>query len=352
MVYDQLIIGQGLCGTLLSRRLIMAGQQVMVVDNGAPSASSRVAGGLINPVTGKRMVRTWLIEELLPTALQEYRDMEQQLNIPIVTTLNILDFHSGSEARDIFTEKLTTEQQYLHTTPDEDQWKTWFTFHYGIGTIHPAAHIRIGELLKSWRSTLLANGQLLQTDFDLNECTITDQHITYKGLTARKLIFCDGAACAGNPYFDRLPWSKDKGEVLIVSIPGLPATNIYKKGGISIVPWKDDLFWVGASHDWKYITPEPTAAFREATAQHLKEWLKIQFEIVDHMAALRPANFDRKPFAGFHPVQQNVGIFNGMGGKGFSVAPLFARQFADHITKGSAMMPDVDVRRYSKILSR
>jgi glycine/D-amino acid oxidase-like deaminating enzyme len=352
MVYDQLIIGQGLCGTLLSRRLIKAGQRVLVVDNGNTAASSRVAGGLINPVTGKRMVRTWLIEELLPIALQEYKNMEQELNIPIISSLNILDFHTGSEAREIFAAKQTTEDHYLHHTPNEDLWQEWFTYHYGIGTIYPAAHIKIGDMMNSWRNSLSNNGQLMETDFDLAECEITEQNITYKGLSAHKIIFCDGAASANNPFFDRLPWSKDKGEVLIVSIPGLPATNIYKKGGISIVPWKDDLFWVGASHDWKYTTPLPTATFSAETIEKLKEWLKISFEILDHKSALRPANFDRKPFVGFHPLQQNVGIFNGMGGKGFSVAPMFARQLADHITLGTPIMPDVDVRRYSKILSR
>jgi len=41
-----------------------------------------------------------------------------------------------------------------------------------------------------------------------------------------------------------------------------------------------------------------------------------------------------------------------MGTKGCSVAPYFARQFAQYLLHGSPLMPDVDVRRFTKILSR
>jgi glycine/D-amino acid oxidase-like deaminating enzyme len=175
--------------------------------------------------------------------------------------------------------------------------------------------------------------------------------VCYKDITARKIIFCNGAVCAENPWFSKLPWSKDKGEALIASIPGLPADNIYKQG-INIVPWQHGLFWIGATHDWKFTDMLPSESFRKQTEEHLNYWLKLPYTIIDHIVAARPTNLERKPFAGLHPGMPSVGIFNGMGTKGCSVVPYFANQFAKHLVHNVPIMPDVDVKRFMKILSR
>jgi glycine/D-amino acid oxidase-like deaminating enzyme len=47
-----------------------------------------------------------------------------------------------------------------------------------------------------------------------------------------------------------------------------------------------------------------------------------------------------------------VGILNGMGTKGCSLAPYFAHQLVEFITKGNPIRPDADIRRFSGILSR
>jgi len=61
MEIDYLIIGQGICGTFLSWYLRKAGISFIVIDEPRPDTASRVAAGIINPVTGRRIVKTWLI---------------------------------------------------------------------------------------------------------------------------------------------------------------------------------------------------------------------------------------------------------------------------------------------------
>ncbi len=65
---DVLIVGQGLAGTWLSWWLEQAGISCRVMDDADPGSASKYAAGLINPVTGRRMVKTWMIEELMPFA--------------------------------------------------------------------------------------------------------------------------------------------------------------------------------------------------------------------------------------------------------------------------------------------
>jgi glycine/D-amino acid oxidase-like deaminating enzyme len=148
-----------------------------------------------------------------------------------------------------------------------------------------------------------------------------------------------------------LPYARNKGEALIVEIPGLPATNIYKQG-LSIVPWKDELFWVGSTYEWEYADLYPTERFRKTAEEQLKHWLKIPFRIVDHFASERPATVERRPFVGLHPLFPSIGIFNGMGTKGCSLAPYFAHEFTQHLVYGKPLTPEADVQRFKRILSQ
>ena len=92
--------------------------------------------------------------------------------------------------------------------------------------------------------------------------------------------------------------------------------------------------------------------FRQRTDALLRDWLKIPFNVVEHIASIRPATLERRPFAGFHPVHSNIGILNGMGTKGCSLAPYFAHQLVEHIAGGGSIRPDADVKRFTKILTR
>jgi glycine/D-amino acid oxidase-like deaminating enzyme len=350
MNVDYLLVGQGISGTLLSRSLIKEGASVLVIDDGNASASSRVAGGVINPVTGKRLVKTWLIDELLPFALDTYTAIGQEMNTDIVSKCSILNMFPDLAARGLFEDRQGETSEYLHTV-DSEQLSPYFRFNYGAGAIDPCLLVAINKLLSSWRAYLMAGGMIREEQFTFADCLVENTGVNYKGINAKAVIFCDGAVCSDNPFFERLPWSKDKGEALIVSIPGLPADHIYNQG-FSIVPWKDDLFWVGATHDWKYTDMQSTAAFRASVEGLLNYWLKLPYKVMDHVVGRRPVNADRKPFVGMHPVHKSVGIFNGMGTKGCSVAPYFAAQFAAHLVHGSQLMPEVNVSRFARILSR
>ena len=70
-----LIVGQGLAGSLLGWRLLKAGHSVLIVDPGLEHTASRTAAGLINPITGKRLVKTEHLEECLPVAIRLYRQL-------------------------------------------------------------------------------------------------------------------------------------------------------------------------------------------------------------------------------------------------------------------------------------
>jgi glycine/D-amino acid oxidase-like deaminating enzyme len=350
MQVDTIIIGQGLCGTMLSWNLLKAGKQVLVIDDSIPNSATKVASGVINPVTGRRIVRTWEIELFMPFAVDAYTQLGNELNSPLISQCNILDFHATPQNKIAFTERLAKETEYLRV-PNEQKWDPYFHLLFGVGEIHPCWLIQLQEMLAGWRKTLIAQNTLVEEVFKLEDCAISHNSIEWKGIKAKQLIFCEGAEGTNNPFFQLLPYATNKGEALLVSIPDLPRNNIYKQG-ISMVPWKDNLFWVGSTYEWTYENLNPTKAFLDKTTQQLKNWLKLDYKIVDHIASERPANVERRPFVGFHPIQKNIGVFNGMGTKGCSLAPYFAHQLTRHMLQGEPIHPLADVQRFKNILSR
>jgi glycine/D-amino acid oxidase-like deaminating enzyme len=84
----------------------------------------------------------------------------------------------------------------------------------------------------------------------------------------------------------------------------------------------------------------------------LTQLLKIPFTVVDHIAGIRPANQERRPFVGLHPVYPAMGICNGMGTKGCSLAPYFAHQFIEHCETGSPIHAEASLERFEQILKK
>ena len=351
MQVDYIIVGQGLSGTFLSWNLISAGKTVLVIDDDQPSSSTKVASGVINPVTGRRIVRTWEIEKLLPFAWNAYDVLGKELGVELVRKCNILNFHSTPQMELAFRERMPEEKEYLRLPEDQEAWRAYFNFPFSIGEIDPCLLIELHSMLSGWRKKLDEANALLTTRFEWTECQIEPDHVRYQNHTAQKIIFCEGTEGIDNRYFSSLPYARNKGEAIIADIPELPRTNIYKQG-LSLVPWHNNLWWIGSTYEWNFSDLNPTVEFRRNTQTQLYHWLKLPFEVVDHIASERPANMERRPFVGLHPIHQSVGLFNGMGTKGCSLAPYYAKQFSDYLINQTPMEPLVDLHRFKKILSR
>jgi glycine/D-amino acid oxidase-like deaminating enzyme len=348
---DYLIIGQGISGTFLSHYLQKHKASFVVIDEGKNTTASKVASGVINPITGRRLVTTWRIEELLPFAKQAYSEIDNELSIQCCKSIDIIDFFATPQMKLAFEERQQEETRYLQALPNNAVGTTHFKAAFGAGLIKEALLIDLQILLQQYTNKLLQNNQLFHTYFDIEELIVTEQGVQYKDIQAGKIIFCDGVANAENRYFNILPYAPNKGEALLIEIKDLPHHFIYKYG-LSIVPWKNDLFWVGSTYQWQFEDDKPTTAFREKTNHTLQQILKVPFTIVQHLCAVRPANIERRPFVGFHPKYKNVGVFNGMGTKGCSLAPYFAHQFVEHLLFNQPLLPEVDIRRFEKILAR
>ena len=81
MIYDYLLVGHGLAGSILAHTLAEAGYKVLVIDQPKSNSASRVAAGLMNPLAGKRLAKPWLADTLVPSATTFYQSLEQETGL-------------------------------------------------------------------------------------------------------------------------------------------------------------------------------------------------------------------------------------------------------------------------------
>jgi glycine/D-amino acid oxidase-like deaminating enzyme len=352
MQVDFLIVGQGISGTWLSYYLQKVKRSFLVIDNNDPLSASRLAAGIINPVTGRRHVQVWMAEEILPNTLEAYTKLGTELGIKAISSKTLIDFFPSPQMRVSFMERVNEKADYINEHNDPGQFLSQFNYEFGCGEIKPVYTVHLESILPAWRQQLLDNNLLIEESFDASQLIIDEEGIAYKDIKAGHIIFCNGIAAADHPYFRLLPFAPNKGELLILSIPAIEPGHIYKKGMMLAPLSTPGQWWLGSSYAWEFDHPAPTNEFRERSAALLSHWLKVPFTIEEHLAGIRPATLERRPFVGLHPVYRRAGILNGMGTKGCSLAPFFAKQLSDHLCHGNPIHPEADIKRFARILSR
>lgn len=336
---DYILVGQGVAGTLLGWEMQQAGLKITVFDDGRADAASRLAAGIINPVSGRLFEVSWLYDTIYPLAKATYHAMEAVLGVPVFTDRDIWNVWATAQMRNAFAAHPTPYSVF----PEGDRYAGLLEAPFGAGIVK-GANVDLATLLPAWASHIGARRET----FEMTALELKDKGVVYKGLQAKAVIFCEGAASPQNPWFGKLKFHPNKGEALIIRLP-FETTDIIKKG-VTLVPLGNKTYWAGATFAWDYTDISPTAAARAHIESQLRQLLLAPFEVTGHRAAVRPAGPDRRPMAGLHPHDPRLGIFNGMGSKGCSLAPWAARKFVGNLISGEAIPPEIDINRFFRAL--
>ncbi|MBM3413494.1 MAG: FAD-binding oxidoreductase [Bacteroidetes bacterium] len=343
---DVLVIGQGISGTWLSYYLEKNEIDHFVIDQENPQSASRQAGGLINPVTGRNKVKTWMADQLLPFCLTAYQQMGTCLGTSVMDTKTIIECFTNPEAAALFSRRVNENPHYLEIPDDYPIQLDLFHNCKKLGLIRPAYVVNLPLLLSNWRARLRRFGKIGEYNFDLNQLIETDKGFNYQHITCKRIIFCDGASIQERNTWAKIPLAPTKGEALVLKIEGLPSSFIYKNK-LTLLPLAEtDYWWVGSSYEWAFEHAGPTPLYREHTVKALKKWLAIPFEVIEQRAAIRMGTMERRPLVGFDSPEKKWGLLNGMGTKGCSLAPYFAFQLVENMIRGSVIDPEANWTRF------
>lgn len=316
-----LIVGQGVAGTLLAWEFERAGIPFQIVDAGHADAASRIAAGLINPITGQRIVKSWRVETMLPTARESYRALEKELGVPLWREMRVRRLYLNEGERRVLAEKQARGElaDYAGANDGDGFW------------IEGAAHVDVGAMITAARARWLAAGVLREERVDF--ATIRNGH--------ELVIDCTGG---GAGPFSFVPWQYSKGECLTVAIDGL-ASDVVLNRGHWILPLSKGGAKVGATHcpGRRDLTLTPEA--RVGLEAGLATMTSQPYVVTDQHVGIRTYLGDKRPIAGRHPMDAGLGILNGLGAKGTLFAPALARQWVHHLREGVPFDPEVDAAR-------
>lgn len=346
MKTEVLIIGQGISGTWLSYYLEKKRIDHFVIDQESPYTASRQAGGLINPVTGRNKVKTWLADQLLPFCLTAYQQMETCLGTSVIESKAIMECFTNPEAAALFTRRVNENPNYLEIPSHSPIQLDLFHNCHEVGLIRPAYLVNVQLLLSSWRNRLRALQKIGEYNFDLDQLKETTEGFTYKDIICNRIIFCDGARIQERTISSTIPLAPTKGEALILKIPDLPPSFVYKNK-LTLLPLSEpNYWWVGSSYEWAFEHANPTSTFKDQTVSTLEKWLVIPFEVVEQRAAIRMGTMERRPLVGFDSPEKKWGLLNGLGTKGCSLAPYFAHQLVENMVHGTIIDPEANCTRF------
>jgi glycine/D-amino acid oxidase-like deaminating enzyme len=344
---DYLVAGQGLAGTMLAWFLLKENKKVVVFDIGAPHTSSRVAAGIVHPVTGRRIVKSWMADTFIPFALATYREMEQVLTKRFFYEKDIIEvLKEVREHNDWMARSEEPEMAAYIAASNSASYKHRLHDYPYVVRVLKGGYADLNVMLDSMKDYLAAKGALVNEAIDYNQLKCDDEGIHYKEYAARKIIFCEGYRAMTNPYWQQLPWQPSKGELLVIRCEGLKVEEIINRK-IFVLPLGNDLYKAGSTYAWDTLNEIPTSEAREKLEHELGKVLQLKYEVVEHVAGVRPTVKERRPFLGFHAAHRHVGIFNGLGTKGVMAAPWLAHHFAAHLIHSSPLLDQVNINRFS-----
>ncbi|NOQ15617.1 MAG: FAD-dependent oxidoreductase [Methyloprofundus sp.] len=339
-----LIIGQGLAGSLLGWELIKQGCSIHIIDNQKENAS-QVAAGLINPVTGMRLVKNADIENLLPCAQQTYQALSDFFQQDFYISKDMLRIVRNQKELLKF-EQRCQDQSYLdYLVPELQTPPASIQAPLGVIQQKNTGYLLTRKLLNHLKDFFQQKQCYQASQFDYQDLQFAPS-ISYQDITAKKIIFCEGYQAIHNPWFKYLPFQLSKGEILTLTAEQ-PLPDKILNYGRWFIPLGNLQFRTGATFTHDQLDTLPTTQGKQLLLQALTQVIPAlsSATLIKHQANIRPTTLDKAPFIGLHPEYDNLGIFNGFGAKGSLQIPYYSQQFVQYLLKQSPLAPEADCRR-------
>lgn len=344
---DYIVVGTGLAGIAFTEKLAQEGKTFVVVD-AEQRSSSLIAGGMYNPVVLKRFTDVWKVKEQLAIAEVFYPALEAKLQLKFWHPMDLYRRLASVEEQNNWFQAADRPNLQTFLSPEiEKRTIDGVDLPFGLGKVCGTGYLETDDLIPAYRQYLMQQGAYRKESFDYSQFVYGDEGVSYKDIKAKRIVFAEGFGMLQNPFFKALPLDGTKGELMIVKIPNLKC-DFMLKAGIFLIPIGDDKYKLGATYNWDDKTDLPTKEGEAELLEGLKSFINLDFEIIEHIAGIRPTVKDRRPLLGRSLESDRILVLNGLGTRGVLLAPYLAEQLYNYIENSIALEENISIHRYKK----
>lgn len=328
-----LIIGQGIAGSILSWYLIKAGHAVLIVDQNHLESSSMISAGIMNPITGQRLVVTPKFDQYTGVAHHLYSQISLELGSTFFVPKQIVRVLKSDKERERchYLNTLPIAKLYIAGINPSGYFGNSILDPFGTLTIAQGGYFQTRNLLTSLRQYFIQKKMLVSEHFVYDDLQLSDSQITWKSQSFDAVIFCEGFKTKQNPWFGDLSYNFVKGELLKIAFDSFSLPDVILCQQQWCVPLADGTYLAGATYDRENINTAATDHGQDFILKGLNDFIAEKPQVLERYAGVRPVMLNQKPMIGRHATIPQIAIFNGFASKGFLWVPHFARIFAERL---------------------
>jgi glycine/D-amino acid oxidase-like deaminating enzyme len=345
---DLIIIGGGIAGTNLALEAIRFGLKPVVFDAGDPASASRMAAGVINPITGRSMNKSWMVDDFLPSSDEFYKYWEKETALSFYRESETIRYLPNTKAENDWTAKQGIaeyspylDEQALFDAPEGYPEGKYFLIKGG-------RVLNIRRYLNAMKLYLFQKGCWVQAEIRERDIKKIGEDWSVNSFISANLVLAQGALLKKFSFFRELPLVPNRGQMRILQIPGIDLKRIAHFSGQNLTPlFEEETFYLGSTYEREETEAIATEKGDEQLQDRFAGYFNLPFRIIERGAGIRPTVIDRKPLIGCHPKIKGLYLFNGMGNKGVSQSPLLAKFLLNHIFENQKLPSEIDLNRFN-----
>ena len=288
-----LIVGAGLAGSLTAWELRKRGENFTLIDNGSASAS-KVAAGMFNPVSFKRVVEVWNAEKHMDQMLKTYSEIESSIGVKILNKMPIMRVFPNEQYRDHWQARIEKKHDVAKwLSPIPDTAPEGVVAPFGVGYVGEAGWVNLPAMIDIVRKIFVEEGRFEQRSWSISD-GVPD------GFDA--VIDCRGVGAKVDLNELGYKLAADHGEVLTMKSNSLVLKGTTLNRVKWLMPFDKDTFKLGATYEWGVEESNPTDSGKQEILDALSPALSPEIfekmELVNHQSGMRPTSNDRRPYVG------------------------------------------------------
>ncbi len=342
-----LIVGGGLSGICVAHLLEEKGHSFKIID-ADKNVSSKVAAGIFNPVVFRRLTLSWRLNEVFPFALKCYEKWGEKMNSSFFKELTIRRFFASEQEKETWLKKqeFIDFKEYIFPISEEDKRFPSKQNTFGTGRVKQSGYISSEEFMEINLAYFQEKKQLSIEAFNYEE--LETETAVYQNETYDFILFCEGKDVKYNPYFSHLPIQQTKGELIDVELKNVTETELLNRKCF-LLPLGNQQFKIGSTYVWDTDNTLTTKEGTEEILSNLQSLTDENPKVIRCQAGIRPTTLDRRPILGKHPSFPKLVILNGLGAKGYMLAPLMSKELLEHLLENKELSREISIQRFNKL---